>query len=103
MWLMLQQDEPDDYVISTGKTHYVKDLVQIAFNYVNLNWEDYVVVDSKFFRPAEVKLLLGDSSKARKKLGWKPEISFEELTKMMVDADLETVKNNIQLQNLNKK
>ena len=102
MWLMLQQDEPDDYVISTGKTHSVRDLVKIAFDYVNLNWENYVVVDPKFIRPAEVKLLLGDSSKARKKLGWEPKINFENLVKLMVDADLETVKNNIQLRNLNK-
>ena len=97
MWLMLQQDEPDDYVISTGLTHSVKDLLQIAFDYVNLNWKDYVVVDPKFVRPAEVKLLLGDPSKARKKLGWKPKISFEELVRMMVEADLEKVKNNIHL------
>jgi GDPmannose 4,6-dehydratase len=102
MWLMLQQDEPDDYVISTGKAHSVRDLVKIAFDYVNLNWENYVVIDPKFIRPAEVKLLLGDSSKARKKLGWEPKINFENLVKLMVDADLETVKNNIQLQNLNK-
>lgn len=97
MWLMLQQDEPDDYVISTGLTHSVKDLLQIAFDYVNLNWKDYVIVDPKFVRPAEVKLLLGDPSKARKKLGWKPRINFEELVRMMVDADLEKVKNNIHL------
>ena len=102
-WLMLQQDEPDDYVISTGKTHSVKDLVQIAFDYVNLNWKDYVIVDPIFIRPAEVKLLLGDSSKARKKLGWKPEVSFEELIKMMVDADLKIIKDDIHLLNLNKK
>jgi len=80
----------------------VKDLIQTAFDYVNLNWKDYVIVDPKFIRPAEVELLLGDSTKALKKLGWTPETSFEELIKMMVDADLETVKNNIQLQNLNK-
>jgi len=100
MWLMLQQDEPDDYVISTGRTHSVNDLVKIAFAYVNLNWEDHVVVDPKFIRPAEVKLLLGDSSKALKKIGWKPEVSFEELVKMMVDADLEKVKNNIHLSDI---
>ena len=92
MWLMLQQDEPDDYVISTGITHSVKDLVQIAFNYVNLNWEDYVVIDQKFVRPAEVELLLGDSTKAKEKLGWKPEVNFKDLIKMMVDADLEKIK-----------
>ena len=100
MWLMLQQNEPDDYVISTGSTYSVKNLVQIAFDCVNLNWEDYVVVDPKFVRPAEVKLLLGDSSKALKKIGWKPEVSFEELVKMMVDADLEKIKNNIYLSDI---
>ena len=103
MWLMLQQNEPDDYVISTGATYSVRDLVQVAFDYVNLNWEDYVIVDPKFVRPAEVKLLLGDSSKALKKIGWKPEVSFEELIKMMVDTDLEIIKNDIHLLNLNKK
>ncbi len=100
MWLMLQQNEPEDYVIATGATHSVKDLVQIAFDYVNLNWEDYVKVDPKFVRPAEVKLLLGDSSKALKKIGWKSEVSFEELVIMMVNADLEKVKNNIHLSNI---
>jgi GDPmannose 4,6-dehydratase len=102
MWLILQQDEPEDYVIATGVTHSVRDLVQIAFDYVNLNWEDYVIVDPKFVRPAEVKLLLGDSSKALKKIGWKSEVSFENLVRMMIDEDLEKVKNNIQLQSLNK-
>ncbi len=100
MWLMLQQNEPDDYVISTDVTHSVKDLVRVAFDYVNLNWKDYVLIDPKFVRPAEVNLLLGDSSKARKKLGWKPEVSFEELVKMMVDADLKKIKNNIHLSNI---
>jgi GDPmannose 4,6-dehydratase len=102
MWLMLQQDKPDDYVISTGITHSVRDLVQIAFDYVNLNWKDYVIVDPKFVRPAEVELLLGDSTKALKKLGWAPETSFEELIKMMIDADLERIENDIKLFNLNK-
>ena len=100
MWLMLQQDEPEDYVIATGITHSVKDLVQIAFDYVNLNWEDYVIVDPKFVRPAEVDLLLGDSTKAKDKLGWKPAVDFKSLIKMMVDADLEKVKNNIHLSNI---
>jgi GDPmannose 4,6-dehydratase len=77
-------------------------LVKIAFDYVNLNWENYVVIDSKFFRPAEIELLLGNPTKALKKLGWKPEVSFEELIKMMVDADLERVENDIKLFNLNK-
>jgi GDPmannose 4,6-dehydratase len=102
MWLMLQQNKPDDYVINTGITHSVKDLVQIAFDYVNLNWKDYVIVDPKFVRPAEVELLLGDSTKALKKLGWAPETSFEELIKMMIDADLERIENDIKLFNLNK-
>jgi len=100
MWFMLQQDEPEDYVISTGITHSVKDLVQIAFDYVNLNWEDYVVIDSKFVRPAEVDLLLGDPAKAKDKLGWKPAVDFKSLIKIMVDADLEKVKNNIHLSNI---
>jgi len=99
---MLQQEKPDDYLISTGINHSVRDLVKIAFDYVNLNWEDYVIVDPKFVRPAEVKLLLGDSSKARKKLGWKPEVIFEELIKIMLDADLEKTENDIKLFNLKK-
>ena len=102
MWLMLQQKKPDDYVISTGITHSVRDLVQIAFDCVNLNWKDYVIVDPKFVRPAEVELLLGNSTKALKKLGWAPETSFEELIKMMIDADLERIENDIKLFNLNK-
>jgi len=88
MWLMLQQDEPDDYVVATGKTHSVQELVEIAFDYVGLDWRKYTVVDSKFVRPAEVDLLLGDASKARQKLGWHPTISFEEMIRMMVEHDL---------------
>lgn len=102
MWLMLQQEKPDDYVISTGITHSVRDLVKIAFDYINLNWKDYVIVDPKFVRPAEVELLLGNSTKALKKLGWAPKTSFEELIKMMIDADLERIENDIKLFNLNK-
>ncbi|TDL51859.1 GDP-mannose 4,6-dehydratase [Paenibacillus dendritiformis] len=89
MWLMLQQDNPDDYVISTGETHTVQELVEIAFGHVGLDWEDYVVIDPKFVRPAEVELLLGDCSKAKKQLGWELEVGFEELVKMMVDSDME--------------
>jgi GDPmannose 4,6-dehydratase len=89
MWLMLQQQEPDDYVIATGETHTVQELVEIAFGHVGLNWRDYVVIDPKLVRPAEVDLLLGDSSKARKKLGWKPNVSFTQLVAMMVESDLE--------------
>jgi len=102
MWLMLQQEKPDDYLISTGINHSVRDLVKIAFDYLNLNWENYVVIDPKFFRPAEIDILCGNSTKALKKLGWKPEVSFEELIKMMVDADLERVEKDIKLFNLNK-
>ncbi len=88
MWLMLQQDEPDDYVIATGQTHSVRELCEVAFNYVGLNYKDYVVVDKKFYRPAEVDLLVGDANKGREQLGWEPTVSFEELIAMMVDADL---------------
>ncbi len=102
MWLMLQQEKPDDYLISTGINHSVRDLVKVAFNYVNLNWKDYVVIDPKFFRPAEIEFILGNSTKALKKLGWAPKTSFEELIKMMVDADLKKIGNDIKLFNLNK-
>lgn len=88
MWLMLQQDTPDDYVISTGETHTVQEFVEIAFSHVGLKWEDYVVIDEKFVRPAEVDLLLGDCTKAKEKLGWQLDVSFEQLVKMMVDEDL---------------
>jgi GDPmannose 4,6-dehydratase len=89
MWMMLQQDEPDDYVIATGKTHSVRYLVETAFRCVGLNHEDHVVLDPKFFRPAEVDLLLGDPSKAKRKLGWESTISFEEMIGEMVAADVE--------------
>lgn len=92
MWMMLQQPEPDDYVVGTGVTHSVRELCQVAFGYLGLNWEDYVVSDPKFFRPAEVDQLVADPRKAREKLGWKPTVSFEELVKMMVDADLEALR-----------
>ncbi|MEW4371261.1 GDP-mannose 4,6-dehydratase [Paenibacillus kandeliae] len=88
MWLMLQQDTPDDYVISTGEMHTVEELVQIAFDHVGLNWRDYVVIDEKFVRPAEVDLLLGDCTKAKQQLGWELEVGFDQLVKNMVDADL---------------
>lgn len=92
MWLMLQQDEPEDYVISTDEAHSVRELVEVAFDHVGLNWKDYVVIDPKFVRPAEVDLLLGDSTKARNKLKWQPRLKFEELVKMMVDYDVERYK-----------
>ncbi|HMO51286.1 MAG TPA: GDP-mannose 4,6-dehydratase [Kiritimatiellia bacterium] len=95
MWLMLQQDQPDDYVIATGETHSVKEFLELAFARVDLNWKDYVVIDPKFLRPAEVDLLLGDPAKAQKKLGWKPEVNFQELVNMMVDADMARIKHQL--------
>jgi len=92
MWLMLQQKEPEDFVIATGKNHTVRELAQIAFEHVGLDYKDFVEVNPKLVRPAEVDVLLGDPSYARKKLGWKVEVSFEQLIQMMVDADLERVK-----------
>jgi GDPmannose 4,6-dehydratase len=88
MWLILQRDEPDDFVICSGEAHAVRELVDLAFSHVDLDYNDYVVVDPKFYRPAEINVLVGDCSKARRELGWKPEVSFEELVRMMVDADL---------------
>jgi GDPmannose 4,6-dehydratase len=92
MWLMLQQDRPDDYVVGMGETHSVRELCQVAFGYVGLDWEEYVVSDPAFYRPAEVDLLVSDPTKAREKLGWKARVSFQELIQMMVDADLEHLK-----------
>jgi GDPmannose 4,6-dehydratase len=88
MWLMLQQDIPEDYVIAMGETHSVRDLIALAFGQVGLDWREYVVVDKSLFRPGEVIELRGDASKARRKLGWKPSLSFEELIRMMLDCDL---------------
>ncbi|MBC7086460.1 MAG: GDP-mannose 4,6-dehydratase, partial [Methanomethylovorans sp.] len=88
MWRMLQKDEPGDYVIATGETHSVEEFVEEAFSIVGLDWRKYVVIDPKFVRPAEVQLLLGDSSKAKRELGWEPKVRFKELVKMMVEADL---------------
>jgi GDPmannose 4,6-dehydratase len=89
MWLMLQQDQPDDYVIATGVCHSVRELVEIAFARVGLDWRKYVKVDPALLRPAEVDHLLGDASKARKALGWSPQVDFRQLVEMMVDADLQ--------------
>lgn len=88
MWLMLQQDKPDDYVIATGETHSVEEFLELAFGHVNLRWQDYVVFDERYLRPAEVDLLIGDPSKAKEKLGWQPTVTFTELVQLMVDADL---------------
>ncbi|MEM9201891.1 MAG: GDP-mannose 4,6-dehydratase [Actinomycetota bacterium] len=89
MWLMLQQDTPEDFVICTGETHSVREFCEVAFGHVGLNWEDAVVIDEAFFRPAEVDLLVGDATKAEHVLGWKPETTFEGLVTMMVDADID--------------
>ena len=89
MWLMLQREDPLDYVIATGKTHSVEELVEEAFSYVDLDWREFVVQDPRFMRPAEVDLLIGDPARAREEIGWEPEVSFTELIRMMVDADLD--------------
>ncbi len=92
MWLMLQQDSPDDYVISTGQSHSVKEWVEAAFRCLDLDWEKYVRIDEKLLRPAEVDLLIGDSSKAREKFGWKPKVNFEQLVNLMVENDYNELK-----------
>ncbi len=91
MWLMLQQDHPDDYVVATGETHSVREFLELAFNYVNLNWDDYVRFDERYLRPTEVELLIGDPAKTKKKLGWNPSVTFQTLVRLMVDADLEAL------------
>ena len=95
MWLMLQQAEPDDFIVGTGETHTVQEFCEIAFDAVGLNWEKFVVVDPAFYRPAEVDILLSDPTKANTVLGWKPEVSFDRLVRMMVDEDVRLVKNKI--------
>jgi GDPmannose 4,6-dehydratase len=92
MWLMLHQDAPGDYVVASGKTHSVRELCQVAFGHVGLSWEDHVVVDDRYKRPAEVDLLVGDASRAESVLGWRKEVDFEGLVSMMVDADVELVR-----------
>ena len=91
MWLMLQQDRPDNYVIATGETHSIREMCQVAFDHVGLDYQNYVVSDPRFFRPAEVDLLVGNASKARQQLGWEPQVSFQELMCMMVDADIQAL------------
>jgi GDPmannose 4,6-dehydratase len=90
-WRMLQADEPDDYVLATGETHSVQEFLDEAFGYAGLDWEEYVEIDARYFRPSEVDVLIGDYSKAREKLGWEPTVRFQELVRMMVDADRERV------------
>ncbi|MEB3274660.1 MAG: GDP-mannose 4,6-dehydratase [Prochlorothrix sp.] len=91
MWLMLQQDQPDDYVVATGETHSVQEFLEMAFGAVNLNWKDYVEFDPRYLRPAEVDLLIGDPTKAKTQLGWEPEVSFQDLVTLMVSSDLEAL------------
>jgi GDPmannose 4,6-dehydratase len=88
MWLMLQQDKPDDYVVATGEAHSVQELVEVAFAHVGLDWQKHVGVDERYLRPAEVDHLIGDPSKARRELGWEPSVDFKGLVHMMVDADM---------------
>jgi GDPmannose 4,6-dehydratase len=95
MWQMLQQDKPDDYVVAQGQKHSVRDLVELAFGHVGLDWRDHVESDPKFFRPAEINTLCGDAAKARRVLGWKPEVTFPKLVEMMVEADLQRVRKEI--------
>ncbi|NEQ22564.1 MAG: GDP-mannose 4,6-dehydratase [Microcoleus sp. SIO2G3] len=91
MWLMLQQEQPDDYVIATGETYSIKEFLEIAFRHVNLNWQDYVEFDPRYLRPAEVDLLIGDPTKAKQQLGWEPSVTFRELVTLMVEADLKAL------------
>ena len=95
MWLMLQQESPDDYVVSTGETHEVRELCRLAFEAVGLDWEEHVVIDERFLRPAEVDLLVGHPAKAHEVLGWEPEVDFPGLVQMMVEADMELVRKSI--------
>ncbi len=92
MWLMLQQPDPEDYVIATGETHSVREFAELAFAHVGLDWQKYVEIDERYHRPAEVELLIGDSSKAKRQLGWEPKVKFAELTRLMVDADVALLK-----------
>ena len=93
MWLMLQQDHPEDYVVATGETHPVREFCELAFGHVGLDYRDYVVIDERFMRPAEVDLLIGDPTKAKNELGWSPRTSFPELVQMMVESDLQLLRN----------
>jgi GDPmannose 4,6-dehydratase len=92
MWLMLQQEKPDDYVIATGETHSVEEFLEIAFDHVGLDYQEYLVVEEKLFRPSEVHVLQGDASKAKRVLGWRPEVTFQQLVRDMVDNDLKWYK-----------
>jgi GDPmannose 4,6-dehydratase len=95
MWLMLQQETPDDYVVGTGEAHSVREFVELAFSHANLDWRDFVEIDPRYFRPAEVDHLMADASKARRVLGWEPTVTFKDLVRIMVDADLSDVKSKL--------
>jgi GDPmannose 4,6-dehydratase len=101
MWMILNTDDPDDYVIATGETHSVREFIEKTFGYLDLDWQEYVEIDPRYFRPAEVDLLLGDASKARRQLGWEPKVSFEQLVKLMVDHDLALAKQESEARALN--
>jgi len=91
MWLMLQQEKPDDYVIGTGEAHSVQEFLEEAFSYVDLDWQEYVEIDQRYFRPTEIDVLLADSSKAKAELDWEPKVAFKELVRIMVDADMAAI------------
>jgi GDPmannose 4,6-dehydratase len=97
MWVMLQQDQPDDYVVATNETHTVKEFIQETFGLLNLDWEQHVNYDARYERPAEVELLIGDPAKAKRQLGWEPKVKFKELVKIMTEADLELAKREAQI------
>jgi GDPmannose 4,6-dehydratase len=92
MWLMLQQDKPDDYVVATGETHSVREFLEVAFSHAGLDWKQHVEIDPRYYRPAEVDLLIGDPGKAKRQLGWQPTMKFVDLAKLMVDADIELLR-----------
>ena len=96
MWLMLQQQQPDNYVVSTGQTHSVREFCELAFSHLGLEYRDHVIQDERFFRPAEVDLLVGDATKANEVLGWSPQTSFDDLVRMMVDADMDLLSGKLQ-------
>ena len=102
MWLMLQQEEPDDYVVATGETHSVRELLEEAFSYAGIDWRKHLEIDSRYYRPAEVDLLIGDASKAKRKLGWEAKTKFKDLVRLMVDADMETAKKEAHMNSYNK-
>ena len=95
MWLMLQQNEPDDFVIATGETHTIREFLELAFSQLELDWNDYVEIDPRYFRPAEVDLLLGDATKAKEKLGWEPATDLKELARIMIEHDLQLAQNEL--------